>query len=64
MCESSVPLVMHMVIVHKVQFIFTLYFYRLLPALPLDLDPLPKDIREKHEFVELRQVFKMILLSW
>lgn len=30
---------------------------RLLPALPLDIDPLPKDIRKKHELVELRQAY-------
>ncbi|KAG0557888.1 hypothetical protein M758_11G160300 [Ceratodon purpureus] len=30
---------------------------RLLPALPVDLDPLPKDIREKHGFVGLRQAY-------
>lgn len=30
---------------------------RLLPTLPLDLDPLPKHIREKHRTVELRQAY-------
>ena len=54
---------MHMIKVHKSNLFLICTPRRLLPALPLDLDPLPKDIREKHEFVELRQVFKIILLS-